>query len=194
MVCGFSQSFVDYLFICRILIQYSRRRQWQPTPVLLPGKSHGWRSLVGCSPWGCEESGDWATSLSLFTFILVYCESKALVCQGSNRFFLEFSCFLLIQPTLAIWYLTPLHFLNPAWTSGSSWFMYCWSLAWRIMSNTLLAWSVMTSSGRSMGQYDSRENPVDQMHVCSGTHPQCEVKTFDKGCTSWNQDCWEKYQ
>ena len=35
--------------------QYSpsvRRRQWHPTPVLLPGKSHGWRSLVGCSPWG----------------------------------------------------------------------------------------------------------------------------------------------
>ena len=34
----------------------SRRRQWQPTPVLLPGKSHGQRSLVGCSPWGGEES------------------------------------------------------------------------------------------------------------------------------------------
>ena len=33
-----------------------QRRQWHPTPVLLPGKSHGWRSLVGCSPWGCEES------------------------------------------------------------------------------------------------------------------------------------------
>ena len=32
------------------------RRQWQPTPVLLPGKSHGWRSLVGCSPWRLEES------------------------------------------------------------------------------------------------------------------------------------------
>ena len=29
---------------------------WRPTPVLLPGESHGWRSLVGCSPWGCEES------------------------------------------------------------------------------------------------------------------------------------------
>ena len=28
-----------------------RRRQWNPTPVLLPGKSHGWRSLEGCSPW-----------------------------------------------------------------------------------------------------------------------------------------------
>ena len=32
-----------------------RRRQWHPTPVLLPGKSHGLRSLVGCSPWGREE-------------------------------------------------------------------------------------------------------------------------------------------
>ena len=29
-----------------------RRRQWHPTPVLLPRKSHGRRSLVGCSPWG----------------------------------------------------------------------------------------------------------------------------------------------
>jgi len=34
----------------------SRRRQWHPTPVLLPGKSHGRRRLVGCSPWGPEES------------------------------------------------------------------------------------------------------------------------------------------
>ena len=33
-----------------------QRRQWHPTPVLLPGKSHGWRSLVGCSPWGRSES------------------------------------------------------------------------------------------------------------------------------------------
>ena len=30
----------------------SQRRQWHPTPVLLPGKSHGQRNLVGCSPWG----------------------------------------------------------------------------------------------------------------------------------------------
>ena len=33
-----------------------RRRQQQPTPVLLPGKYHGWRSLIDCSPWGHEES------------------------------------------------------------------------------------------------------------------------------------------
>ena len=35
----------------------NRRRQWHPTPVLLPGKSHGWRSLVGSSPWGRLEPG-----------------------------------------------------------------------------------------------------------------------------------------
>ena len=37
-------------------LRTSQRRQWHPTPVLLPGKSHGQRSLVGCSPWGHEES------------------------------------------------------------------------------------------------------------------------------------------
>jgi len=40
---------------------------------------------------------------------------------------------------LAIWSLVPLPFLNPALASGSSWFMYYWSLAWRILSITLLA-------------------------------------------------------
>ena len=41
---GFAEDSRD-LLLCR--------RQWHPTPVLLPGKSHGWRSLVGCGPWGC---------------------------------------------------------------------------------------------------------------------------------------------
>ena len=36
-------------------LAFSWRRQWHPTPVLLPGKSHGWRSLIGCSPWGRYE-------------------------------------------------------------------------------------------------------------------------------------------
>ena len=39
-----------------VLMHWKRRRQWHPTPVLLPGNSHGRRSLVGCSPWGCDES------------------------------------------------------------------------------------------------------------------------------------------
>ena len=40
----------------KIIREFIRRRQWHPTPVLLPGKSHRRRSLVGCSPWGREES------------------------------------------------------------------------------------------------------------------------------------------
>ena len=32
------------------------RRKWQSTPVLMPGKFHGWRSLVSYSPWGHKES------------------------------------------------------------------------------------------------------------------------------------------
>ena len=34
----------------------SPRRKWQPTPIFLPGGSHGQRSLVGYSLWGCKES------------------------------------------------------------------------------------------------------------------------------------------
>ena len=37
------------ILVCQ---SYIRRSQWHPTPVLLPGKSYGQRSLVGCSPWG----------------------------------------------------------------------------------------------------------------------------------------------
>ena len=42
--------------LCDDQAGWDQRRQWHPTPVLLPGKSHGWRSLVGCSPWDLEES------------------------------------------------------------------------------------------------------------------------------------------
>ena len=47
----FVRNMHTYVLKCDIY----RRRQWQPTPVLLPGKSHGRRSLVGCSPWGRKE-------------------------------------------------------------------------------------------------------------------------------------------
>ena len=42
----------DILDFFALLYSIFQRRQWHPTPVLLPGKSHGWRSLEGCSPWG----------------------------------------------------------------------------------------------------------------------------------------------
>ena len=55
-----------------------RRRKWQPTPVLLPQKYHGWRNLVGYSPWGLKEL---ATTERLhfhfhFTLISLWLESR----------------------------------------------------------------------------------------------------------------------
>ena len=50
-----------------IIYLWLQRRQWQPTPAVLPGKSHGHRSLVGCSPWGWQRvRHNWVTLLSLF--------------------------------------------------------------------------------------------------------------------------------
>ena len=42
-------------YLLKAIDRILQRRQWHPTPVLLVGKSHGRRSLVCCSPWGCEE-------------------------------------------------------------------------------------------------------------------------------------------
>ena len=50
------QMYSSLLFLIYSAYVRSWRRQWQPALVLLPGKSHGRRSLVGCSPWGREES------------------------------------------------------------------------------------------------------------------------------------------
>ena len=60
--------------------------------------------------------------------------SQRLRIVNKGDVFLEFSCFFMIHWVLAIWSLVPLPYLNPAWTSGSSRFMYCWSLTWRILN------------------------------------------------------------
>ena len=54
LYCYFMDEFIAGYLIKTIA--YIQRRQWHPTPVLLPGKSHGRRSLVGCGPWGRTES------------------------------------------------------------------------------------------------------------------------------------------
>ena len=50
------------------------RRKWQPTPVFLPGKSHGWRSLAGCNPWGCKklDKTEWTCPSVHYVDILEY--------------------------------------------------------------------------------------------------------------------------
>uniref|UniRef100_A0AC11EHD0 Uncharacterized protein n=2 Tax=Ovis aries TaxID=9940 RepID=A0AC11EHD0_SHEEP len=57
MITGKTIALTRWIFVGKVISllfnMLSRRRQWHPSPVPLPGKSHGWRSLVGCSPWGC---------------------------------------------------------------------------------------------------------------------------------------------
>ena len=79
----------------------------------------------------------------IFHNLLRSTQSKALAQSMKQMFFWNSLAFSMIQRMLAIWSLVPLPFLNPAWTSGSSWFVYCWSLAWRILSITLLAWALL---------------------------------------------------
>ena len=57
------------------------RRKWQPTPVFLPGKSHGQRSLVGYSPWGHKESDttEQLSNSNILDFLLV--ETLGNICK-----------------------------------------------------------------------------------------------------------------
>ena len=63
----------------------------------------------------------------------------SIVSEAEVDVFLNSFAFSIIQQMLAIWFLLPLPLLNPTWTSGCSRYTYCWSLAWRILSITLLA-------------------------------------------------------
>ena len=73
-------------------------------------------------------------------FIMIHTvKGFGIVNQAEIDVFLELFALSMIQWMFAIWFLVPLSFLKPAWTSGSSRFTYCWSLPWRIFSTTLLA-------------------------------------------------------
>ena len=69
------------------------RRQWHPTPVLLPGKSHGRRSLVGCCLWGRTES-DATSDLAAATGVLLFIFPSLGTCGF---------CYLSDSPVFAFW-------------------------------------------------------------------------------------------
>ena len=61
------------------------KREWLPTPKFLPGKSHGQRSLVGYSPWGCKES-DTTEQLTVSRMTMICPGSSLQVPQGTSGF------------------------------------------------------------------------------------------------------------
>ena len=76
-------------------------------------------------------------------FVVIHIvKSFGVVNKQKYMFFWNLLAFSMIQSMLVIWSLVPLPFPDPTLTSGSLWFMECWSLAWRILSITLIVWKM----------------------------------------------------
>ena len=105
-----------------------RRRKWQPTPVLLPGKYHGQRSLVGYSPWGRKESD--TTERLHFTFpSTMYAR-----CSTSLATFVVVSPFSLFA---VLMYMLWLLIVVLICTSLINYFELFWCDFWQLMYLTL---------------------------------------------------------
>ena len=76
---NYISAFYIHLYMC-VCIYIYRRRWWHPTPVLLPGKSRGRRSLVGCRPWGREE---WDTTERLHFHFSLHALEKVMATHSS---------------------------------------------------------------------------------------------------------------
>ena len=119
------------------------RRQWHPTPVLFPRKSHGWRNLIGCSPWGHEESD--------ITERLQFLFSLSCIGEGNGNP-LQCSCLENPRDRGAWWaavYGVTQSRTQLKWLSSSSsrTFHYSTQLStWHLLSLPLSSFSVITKS------------------------------------------------
>ena len=93
--------------------------------------------------------------------------------------------FLMIQQMLAIWSLVSLPFLNPAWTSGSSPFTYCWSLAWRILSITLLACEIISFSLWFKWKYKRKKFFIENFQISANVSMGPHRRSTLLGEWSW---------
>ena len=114
---------------------------------LLPGKSHGWRSLVGCSPWGCEESD--TTEQLHFHF------SLSCIGEGNGN---PLQCSCLENPRDGGAWWAAVYGVTQSWTrlkrlsSSSSNATHSSVLAWRI------PWTEETDRLQSMGRQKSQRH------------------------------------
>ena len=102
-------------------------------------------------------------------------------------FFWNSLTFLMIQWMLAIWSQVPLPFIKPAWTTfGSLWFTCCWSLAWRILSITLL---VCAAAAKSLQSCPTLCDPIDSSPPGSAVPGILQARTLEwvaiSFCNAW---------
>ena len=105
-------------------------------------------------------------------------------------FFCYSLAFSMIQWMLAIWSLVPLPFLNPAWTSGRSWFTYCWSMACRILSITLLAYAAAAAAAaKSLQPCPTLYDPIDGNPPGSPVPGILQARTLEWVVISFSSTC-----
>ena len=99
----------------------------------------------------------------------------------------------MIQQMLAIWSLVPLPFPNPACTSGSSQFTYCWNLSWRILSITLLAreisaivWYTYADIGLEISAKIQLFHPLAEKSVAAKWIESCKIHIAGLKSVHWN--------
>jgi len=85
------------------------RRKWQPTPVLLPGKSHGQRSLIGYSPWGRKESD--RTQRLHFHFLFCRYLIVVLICIYLMNGIFSYACWRSSVPLWKMFFIPFLHLI-----------------------------------------------------------------------------------
>ena len=146
--------------VCIYVYSLYGRRRWHPTPVLLPGKSHGWRSLVGCSPWGRKELD--TTERLHFHF------SRSCIGEGNGN---PLQCSCLENPrdrgawwaavygvtqtrtrlkwlsiSSSILYICMLRHFSHVWLFATQWTIACQVPVHWILQKRVLEWTVMSSS------------------------------------------------
>ena len=105
-----------------------------PCPVLTVASWPAYRFLRRQVRWSCMH-----ISLRIFQFVVIHTDKGfGIVNKAEVDVFLELSCFFYDPTDIGNLISGSSAFRNPAWTSGSSWFTYCWSLVWRILSIILL--------------------------------------------------------
>ena len=110
-------------------------------------------------------------------FVVIYTlKGFGMVNKIEVELFWNSLAFAMIQQLLAIWSLVPLPFPNAPRTSGSSQFTYCWSLAWRILSITLL---VCAAAAKSLQSCPTLCDPIDSSPPGSAVPGILQARTLE---------------